>query len=59
MRKWVVILRIGRTYKHWTFNELKELIELKKSGLKYREIAVKLNRSPLSVEKRYRKLLNG
>ena len=48
-----------RTYKHWTFNELKVLIELKKKGLKYREIAIKLERSPLSVEKRYRKLINN
>lgn len=48
-----------RTYKHWTFNELKVLIELKEKGLKYREIAMKLERSLLSVEKRYRKLINS
>ncbi|WP_139367262.1 helix-turn-helix domain-containing protein [Metabacillus halosaccharovorans] len=48
-----------RTYKHWTFNELKVLIELKEKGLKYREIAKKLDRSPLSVEKRYRKLMSS
>lgn len=47
-----------RTYKHWTINELKVLIELKERGLKYREIAKKLDRSLLSVEKRYRKLIN-
>jgi len=54
-----MIVENQRTYRHWTFNELKTLIDLKQQGLKYREIASKLNRSPLSVEKRYRKLINS
>ncbi|MBD1381386.1 helix-turn-helix domain-containing protein [Metabacillus arenae] len=46
-----------RTYKHWSTLEDRELLQLREEGLKYREIAKKLDRSPLSVEKRYRKII--
>lgn len=46
-----------RTYKHWTKFEEMKLIELReKKGLKYRKIAEIMDRSPLSVEKHYRKV---
>lgn len=45
-----------RTYKHWTTKEDFKLINLRNKGKKYREIADILDRSPLSVEKRYRKI---
>lgn len=48
----------GRTYKHWTTKEDFRLIELREKGLKYRKIALALGRSTISVEKRYRKILN-
>ncbi|MRX72179.1 hypothetical protein GJU40_08445 [Bacillus lacus] len=47
-----------RTYKHWTTLEDKRLIQLRESGMRYRQIAEKLKRTPLSVEKRYRKITN-
>ncbi|MFC0273777.1 hypothetical protein ACFFIX_20530 [Metabacillus herbersteinensis] len=45
-----------RSYKHWTRLEEVKLVNLRKAGLKYREIADEMNRTPLSVEKRYRKI---
>ncbi|MFY4775087.1 hypothetical protein [Metabacillus sp. RGM 3146] len=47
-----------RTYKHWSTLEDCKLISLREEGFKYREIASKLERTKLSVEKRYRKLKN-
>jgi len=45
-----------RTYRHWTTKEDFHLISLRKSGKKYKEIATILNRTSISVEKRYRKI---
>lgn len=45
-----------RTYKHWTTKEDFKLMNLRNKGKKYREIADIMDRSPLSVEKRYRKI---
>ncbi|PMC34707.1 MULTISPECIES: SANT/Myb-like DNA-binding domain-containing protein [Metabacillus] len=46
-----------RSYKHWTKLEERKLIELRENkGLKYNKIAELMNRSPLSVEKHYRKV---
>ncbi|MFV2046266.1 SANT/Myb-like DNA-binding domain-containing protein [Metabacillus sp. YM-086] len=48
-----------RTYRHWTTLEDRKLLELRKSGMKFRHIAEELSRTPISVEKRYRKILKG
>ncbi|MFD2215026.1 MULTISPECIES: Myb-like DNA-binding domain-containing protein [Metabacillus] len=45
-----------RTYRHWTTKEDFRLISLRESGKRYKEIAAILNRTSISVEKRYRKL---
>ncbi|WP_158638573.1 Myb-like DNA-binding domain-containing protein [Metabacillus litoralis] len=45
-----------RTYKHWTTKEDFKLLTLRNNGKKYREIAILLNRTIVSVEKRYRKI---
>ncbi|MCD7034456.1 hypothetical protein LRR81_09420 [Metabacillus sp. GX 13764] len=47
-----------RTYKHWSTLEDRKLISLREEGMRYREIAAKLERTKLSVEKRYRKIMN-
>lgn len=45
-----------RTYRHWTTLEDRKLLELRKSGMKFRHIANELSRTAISVEKRYRKI---
>ncbi|WP_191557335.1 SANT/Myb-like DNA-binding domain-containing protein [Metabacillus idriensis] len=45
-----------RAYRHWTTLEDKKLVDLRKKGNKFREIAQQLNRTPISVEKRFRKI---
>ncbi|MFV2049816.1 Myb-like DNA-binding domain-containing protein [Metabacillus sp. YM-086] len=47
-----------RSYKHWTTNEDFKLIKLRNKGKKYKDIAIVMERTPLSVEKRYRKIKN-
>jgi len=47
-----------RTYKHWSTKEDFKLLKLRNKGKKYKEIALIMERSPLSVEKRYRKIIN-
>lgn len=48
-----------RDYRHWSTSEEQRLYELRKQGLKFREIGEKLERTAISVEKRYRKLMNS
>lgn len=45
-----------RAYRHWTTLEDKKLMDLRKQGVKFRDIARELNRTPISVEKRFRKI---
>ncbi|MDQ0857243.1 Myb-like DNA-binding domain-containing protein [Bacillus sp. V2I10] len=45
-----------RAYRHWTTLEDKKLMDLRKQGVKFRDIASQLNRTPISVEKRFRKI---
>ena len=45
-----------RTYRHWTTLEDRKLLQLRQSGMKFRHIAEELSRTPISVEKRYRKI---
>jgi DNA-binding NarL/FixJ family response regulator len=48
-----------RTYRHWTTLEDRKLLELRNSGMRFRQIATQLSRTAISVEKRYRKILRG
>ncbi|MBM7606252.1 DNA-binding NarL/FixJ family response regulator [Metabacillus crassostreae] len=50
---------VKRTYRHWTTLEDRKLLQLRASGLKFKTIAEQLNRTPISVEKRYRKILKN
>ncbi|WP_162139922.1 helix-turn-helix domain-containing protein [Bacillus methanolicus] len=45
-----------RNYRSWTIQEEKQLIELAANGKTFQEIASILNRSTLSIEKKYRRL---
>jgi excisionase family DNA binding protein len=45
--------KIISTYKRWTTKEIELLLKWKKEGLSFNEIAEKLNRSRISVERRY------
>lgn len=45
-----------RTYRHWTTLEDRKLLQLRASGLKFKTIAEQLSRTPISVEKRFRKI---
>ncbi|MDX8288958.1 hypothetical protein SLL00_04115 [Metabacillus indicus] len=45
-----------RPYRHWTTLEDRKLVELRKQNIKFRDIAKQLNRTPISVEKRFRKI---
>lgn len=45
-----------KNYKYWTTKEDQRLLELRKKGLKYAEIGQKMNRSSLSVERRFKRL---
>lgn len=42
-----------KTYKHWTTKEINLLLKWKTEGLNFNEIAKKLDRSRISVERRY------
>ena len=46
-----------RSYKHWSTKQDVQLLNMKRSGMKYKEIAIELNRTSISVEKRYRKII--
>ncbi|WP_273124372.1 SANT/Myb-like DNA-binding domain-containing protein [Bacillus weihaiensis] len=48
-----------RTYRHWTTLEDRKLLQLRNEGMKFRLIAKELQRTPISVEKRYRKILQN
>lgn len=48
-----------RTYRHWTTLEDRKLLELRNSGMKFKHIAIELSRTPISVEKRYRKIVGN
>ncbi|XQY91525.1 Myb-like DNA-binding domain-containing protein [Metabacillus sp. HB246100] len=48
-----------RTYRHWTTLEDRKLLQLRNDGMKFRLIAKELQRTPISVEKRYRKILRN
>ncbi|APH03569.1 Myb-like DNA-binding domain-containing protein [Bacillus weihaiensis] len=48
-----------RTYRHWTTLEDRKLLQLRNNGMKFRLIAKELQRTPISVEKRYRKILQN
>lgn len=52
----VTTMEKKRTYRHWTTLEDRKLLELRLSGMKFREIAQELSRTAISVEKRYRKI---
>jgi DNA-binding NarL/FixJ family response regulator len=45
-----------RTYRHWTTLEDRKLLELRHSGMRFKNIATQLSRTAISVEKRYRKI---
>lgn len=45
-----------RSYKCWTTKEDQRLLELRKQGLTYAEIGERMNRSPLSIERRYKRI---
>ncbi|WP_068675142.1 hypothetical protein [Oceanobacillus sp. Castelsardo] len=48
-----------RRYQKWTTKEETCLIELRKSGLTFKEISEKMGRSPISVERHYKRVLNN
>ncbi|WP_226670827.1 hypothetical protein [Metabacillus litoralis] len=50
---------VKRTYRHWTTLEDRKLLQLRESGLKFKTIADQLCRTPISVEKRFRKILKN
>lgn len=45
-----------KDYKYWTTKEDQKLLELRKERLTYREIGQILNRSAISVERRYKRI---
>ena len=45
-----------RTYQHWTIKEDQKLLELRKKGLTYAKIGEKMNRSSISIERRYKRI---
>lgn len=47
-----------RTYQTWTTKEDYMLLELRSQGHKYKEIGMVMNRSAISVERRYKKIIN-
>lgn len=47
-----------RTYQTWTTKEDYKLLELRSKGYKYKEIGMAMNRSAISVERRYKKIIN-
>lgn len=55
-----VFYDMTRSYKHWSKQEESKLLELREEKkLKFRVIAKLMDRTPISVEKRYRKLTNN
>lgn len=47
-----------RTYQTWTTKEDDRLVELRNQGYKYKEIGLLMNRSAISVERRYKKIIS-
>ncbi|NSL52719.1 MerR family transcriptional regulator [Calidifontibacillus erzurumensis] len=47
-----------RTYKNWTTLEDEILLELRQNGLTYKEIGILMNRSSISVERRYNRIIS-
>ena len=45
-----------KVYKNWTTKEDQRLLELRKKGLTYAEIGLRMNRSSISVERRYKRI---
>lgn len=45
-----------RSYQHWTTKEDQRLLELRKKGLTYAVIGETMNRSSISVERRYKRI---
>ncbi len=45
-----------REYRHWTTLEDRKLMDLRNQGFRFREIGKMLNRTAISVEKRFRKI---
>lgn len=45
-----------RSYQHWTIKEDQRLLELRKEGLTYVEIGQLMNRSSISIERRYKRI---
>lgn len=45
-----------RVYKYWTTREEQTLLGLRKKGLTYKEIGQRMNRSPSSVARRYKRI---
>ena len=48
--------QLPKGWKHWTVEETELLARLKEEGFSYREIALKLNRTPKSVQTKYHKM---
>ena len=53
---WVLHYNIGNQ-KSWDLIEIDDMIEMKREGLQYEDIARRLNRSPASVKCKYMKLM--
>lgn len=45
-----------KVYKNWTTKEDQRLLELRKKGLTYAEVGLRMNRSSISVERRYKRI---
>ncbi|PLS19425.1 DNA-binding protein [Bacillus sp. M6-12] len=62
--EWVDTLRFkkkkikGNYYRPWTTKEEELVIQLREKGTNYQEIAKKINRTSMSVEKKYKRLVN-
>ncbi|MCP3764077.1 DNA-binding protein [Domibacillus sp. A3M-37] len=51
--------KIIKTYKRWTTKEIELLLKWRKEGVNFKEIAEKLSRSRISVERRYTRCKNN
>jgi Myb-like DNA-binding domain len=49
---------IGNYYRPWTKKEEEQVFLLRQKGNKYKEIADMINRTPMSVEKKYKRILD-
>lgn len=45
-------------YKYWTTKEDQRLLDLRKQGLTYFEVGQRMNRSSISIERRYKRIVN-